>query len=96
MITAAGAGIIAQQQIVKDRANRVIEAIANDIEKHAKLGCRELIVRADTIGKYFTLKERIFDDINLLWAGVRPLVEKRFEEVGFKLTIGSYGFTISW
>lgn len=50
MITAAGAGIIAQRQIVKDRANRVIEAIANDIEEHATLGCRELTVRADAIG----------------------------------------------
>ena len=33
MITAAKAKIITERQEVKDRANRVVEAIAKDIEK---------------------------------------------------------------
>lgn len=96
MITAAKAKIITERQEVKDRANRVIEAIAKDIEKRATIGCRELVIRMDGIGKYFTFKERVFGDVSLLWEGVRPLVEKRFREANFAINGGQYGFTISW
>lgn len=90
MITAAKAKIITERQEVKDRANRVVEAIAKDIEKRATIGCRELVIRMDSIRKYF------FNDVGLLWAGIYPLVEKRFKEANFTISCGQYGFTISW
>lgn len=52
MITAAKAKIITERQEVKDRANRVVEAIAKDIEKRATIGCRELVIRMDSIMKW--------------------------------------------
>ena len=96
MITAAKAKIITERQEVKDRANRVVEAIAKDIEKRATIGCRELVIRMDSIRKYFTLKEIIFNDVGLLWGGIYLLVEKRFKEANFTISGGQHGFTISW